>query len=764
MIQAALPLLAALAPVVADLAEKFAPVLAQLAGTLGKALMPIITALLPVAQTVGTVIIGLVRAVLPLLKPLGDLIAVIIKAFAPIIQSIGAALVPLIAALVQGLMPIVVALVPVVQMLGQFLGALAPIFPMLIQALLPLIPPITQLATALLGLVVQVLTPLMPLITELAGLFATVLAGAINILVPVITTVIGWITTFVQAMSDAVNLIVGFFQYLYDTLVGHSIIPDLVHAIISWFTSLWTSTKQIFTTLKNWVVATWTSLWDGARSKWDNFYSGFKSAVSGAWSWLKSSLSGLRDSITGTWSSLWNGAKNTVSSIFSTINSKISSFGSGMKNAFTALKNALGTIWNGIESKISSPVKWVVNTVYNNGIRKMWNTIAGKISSSLSLPAISLGFNRGGVVPGSGNSDTVPAMLTPGERILSKQQVAQLGGHRGIDAMLGQDHPTKTGGNPTRQQERRREQAGQPGAQYFASGGIVGSITSGIGGAISGAFGWAKDLVVGGLKAAAEKALSSLVKPLINRIPGGGFGSLLKGLANNTVNSMLGYLGNEDKKAMGGPAVQRALAWAKSQGGLPYQWAGNGNPSWDCSGFMSAIESVIRGEKPHRRWATGSFPPGTSGWVRNLKSPFMIGITNAGVGHTAGTLAGVNVESSGGLGVHYGKTARGYNDPLFTSQWGFAPAAKYDSGGLLQPGATMAVNATRRPERILTPQQNTAFEQLANGAQAGGSITIENITVSGTFDFSTPNARRNAANALVKEMKEALRRFDRERA
>jgi hypothetical protein len=182
---------------------------------------------------------------------------------------------------------------------------------------------------------------------------------------------------------------------------------------------------------------------------------------------------------------------------------------------------------------------------------------------------------------------------------------------------------------------------------------------------------------------------------------------------------------------------------------------------------MSAIESVIRGEKPHRRWATGAFVGnnGPAGWVRNLKSPFMIGITNAGVGHTAGTLAGVNVESSGGLGVHYGKSARGYNDSLFTSQWGFAPAAKYDSGGLLQPGATMAVNATRRPERILDPQQTAMFEQLVSGSRGGGgSVTIENITVSGTFDFSSRSARRQAAQELVAEMKEALRTYDRERA
>jgi phage-related protein len=765
VIEAILPLLAALAPVVTELATKFGPILADLFQTLGKALGPIIDALLPIISDIGTIIIGLVQAVLPLLKPLGDFVGAIVAALGPVIGAIGSALVPVIAALAQGLAPVVTALVPVVQMFGQMLGQLAPLFPALFQALLPLIPPLTQLAVAIVGLVFQALMPLMPVIVKVAQMLTTVLAGAITTLVPGITMVIDWLTKFTTAVTNVVKWIVGSFQGMYDTLVGHSIIPDLVNAIISWFTSLWTKTKEIFGALKKWVIDTWNSLWNSARSKWDSFWSGLSGALGNAKTSVLNWVSGLKTSLTNTWSSMWTSVRNTLTSTFTTINTKISGFASGMKTAFTNLRNSLGTIWDGVRAKISAPVKFVVGTVYNNGIRKMWNSIAGKVNSKITLPAIGLGFNRGGVVPGTGNSDTVPAMLTPGERILSKQQVTKLGGHRGVDAMLGQDRPTKTGGNPSRQQERTRYQGG---TQHFAGGGIVGNVTSAIGGAISGAASWAKDIVIGGLKSAAQKALSSLVRPLINRIPGGNnIGGLMKDTSNKAVDSMLSWFTNEDKKAVGGPAVQKALSWVKTQNGLPYQWAGNGNPSWDCSGLMSAIESVIRGEKPHRRWATGSFVGnnGPAGWVRNLNSPFMIGITNAGVGHTAGTLAGLNVESSGGAGVHMGKSARGYNNSLFTSRWGFAPAAKYDSGGLLQPGATMAVNATRKPERILDPQQSALFEQLVNGGSHGGasSVTIENITISGTFDFATPAARREAANALVTEMKEAIRKSDRSR-
>ena len=763
VIQAALPLLAALAPVVTELAEKFGPVLAELAGALGKALMPIIDALLPIVSDIGDILVGLVRAVMPLLQPIGTLLAAIVTALAPVFTAIGSALVPLVATLAQGLAPIVGALVPVVQILGEFIAQLAPVLAQVTLALLPLLPPIAELAVSLLNLAMQVIGPLLPLITRLATSIATVLAGAIGILVPVITTVIGWITNLSDAVASVVKWIVDKFTWLYDVLVGHSIIPDLVKAIISWFTSLWTKTREIFNQLKQGIVDRWNALWKAASDRWSSFWNGLRTALGNAKTSVLNWVSGLKTSFVNTWNSLWNAAVSKTTSIFTTLRGKISDFKTSMLNSVKALRDGIGSLWSGIQSKFASPVKWVISHVYNNGLRKMWNSIAGKINSKITLNPIPLNFNRGGVVPGTGNSDTVPAMLTPGERILSKAQVAKLGGHRGIDAILGQDRPTKTGGNPSRQEERQRYQGG---TQHFVDGGIVGKVTGAIGGAVGSVASWAKDVVVGGLKAAAQKALSALVRPLIAQIPGGnaGIGGLLKGLSNKAVDGMLAWLGNEDKKAVGGPAVQKALAWAKTQNGKPYQWAGNGNPSWDCSGFMSAIESVIRGERPHRRWATGAFPPGTSGWVRNLNSPFMVGITNAGVGHTAGTIAGVNVESRGGDGVIVGKRARSYKDSLFTSRWGFAPAAKYDEGGLLQPGATMAVNKTGRPERVLTPEQNAVFEQLVKGAGGGSSVTIENITISGTFDFSTPAARREAANALVAEMKEAIRLYDKARA
>ena len=65
------------------------------------------------------------------------------------------------------------------------------------------------------------------------------------------------------------------------------------------------------------------------------------------------------------------------------------------------------------------------------------------------------GFNKGGKVPGSGNKDTVPAMLTPGEFVMSKGAVDQIG----VDKL----------------KEMNAEGGGtnQPKMMKFAGGGVV---------------------------------------------------------------------------------------------------------------------------------------------------------------------------------------------------------------------------------------------------------------------------------------------------
>ncbi|MFI7707602.1 hypothetical protein [Nonomuraea sp. NPDC049480] len=165
----------------------------------------------------------------------------------------------------------------------------------------------------------------------------------------------------------------------------------------------------------------------------------------------------------------------------------------------------------------------------------------------------------------------------------------------------------------------------------------------------------------------------------------------------------------KDVAGVGGPGVQNALKWARRQHGKPYIWAGVGPRGWDCSGFMGSIMNVIKGKNPHRRmfttWSFGS-KGGPGGFVRNANSGFRVGVTDAGVGHMAGTLGGVNVESRGSRGVVVGSAARGANNGLFSRRYGLRLASggvmpwSFDNGGYLPEGTSLVHNGTGAPEPL----------------------------------------------------------------
>jgi hypothetical protein len=57
------------------------------------------------------------------------------------------------------------------------------------------------------------------------------------------------------------------------------------------------------------------------------------------------------------------------------------------------------------------------------------------------------GFNKGGYVPGTGNRDTVPAMLTPGEFVVRKSSVNKIGASK-LAKMNGYNRGTVGRGVP----------------------------------------------------------------------------------------------------------------------------------------------------------------------------------------------------------------------------------------------------------------------------------------------------------------------------
>jgi hypothetical protein len=410
-------------------------------------------------------------------------------------------------------------------------------------------------------------------------------------------------------------------------------------------------------------------------------------------------------------------------------------------SAFKTAKDYIGEQWSKVSALARKPIQYVVDVVYNNGVRGVWNKVASAFGAP-KLPKYT--FASGGVMPGYTPGRDVHKFLSPtggalelsgGEAIMRPEftravgsgfvgamnSIAKSRGEQGVKAALA----PVFGGNPATPTDTSLRYADGGVVQSFADGGIFGwiksaaSATLGAGSAVWNKIKEGASWLADSVEASARAGVKNVVNPLLSGFPGmdTGFGKMIRKVPDRIIDALFGYSKKADTKGaggIGGPRIAAATKWARTQNGLPYQWGGNGNPSWDCSGLVSAAESVIRGQKPHRRWATGSFSGRTAppGWVYHGNSAFKIGITNAGVGHTAGTLGKTNIESRGGDGVVIGSRARGYKDSLFNSWYGFQPG-KYDSGGYLQPGMNLAFNGTGRPEPVFTTQQANALTSLA---------------------------------------------------
>ncbi|MFF8829131.1 hypothetical protein [Streptomyces sp. NPDC015131] len=433
---------------------------------------------------------------------------------------------------------------------------------------------------------------------------------------------------------------------------------------------------------------------------------------------------------------LWDKA---IRPAFSSIQKGVAAVGRSFEDA----KNFIGRAWQKVEDLAKKPVKFIIEKVYNGGIVPTWNLVARAFGAPEIKKMDVSKWATGGVLPGYTPGKDVHRFYSPtggglelsgGEAIMRPEftravgsgfvstmnKIATSRGANGVKAALA----PALGGNPDTPVQR------------FADGGIFGWIGKKVAGAGSAVWegvkkgaNWLGDT----LEKSARAGVTEVVDPLLAKFPGAdtSIGKMIRRIPTKIIDSIFGFSKEADKRGagdiLGGPRIQAALKWAKTQNGLAYQWGGNGNPSWDCSGFMSAIESVIRGQKPHRRWSTHAFNGGTApGWVRNGASAFKVGITHAGVGHTAGTLGKTKVESRGGDGVVVGPRARGYNDKLFTSWYGFQPD-KYDSGGYLQPGLNLAYNGTGRPEPVFTTQQANALVTKAaapSGLQPGDALRL----------------------------------------
>lgn len=282
-------------------------------------------------------------------------------------------------------------------------------------------------------------------------------------------------------------------------------------------------------------------------------WSEFTAALVSAWNNVRHGLETGWNAITGAFGRGWNWVENNVINPFKSGLSKLG-------DAFHHMKDMAGRAFDSLKDAAATPVRWIVNVVYTNGIQKTWNGIAGAIGlNNLKLPDAH--FASGGIMPGyTPGRDTLLAQVSGGEAIMRPEFTRALG----ADNINALNAAARSGGVQ-----------GVRGLLGFANGGIVGAVTSFVGHAVS----TVAD-IISDPGAAVRKLIVNPIRSMLSGIGSGSFGTMLaqmpirvaEGLIDK-VKSFVGAGGASDYKAGSGvsqwtPQVLQALSML----GQPASW------------------------------------------------------------------------------------------------------------------------------------------------------------------------------------------------
>lgn len=595
VVSAVTPLLVPIAQLIAGIIQALTPALGPLLSiitllvqTLVGPLSDVVTTLTPAFKTIAGVIGGVVVALagpladlisglMPVITMLADIIAQVFAALEPFLQplmdligQVAAALAGALVGALAGLMDVIQPLIPVgVDLVRSVLGGLQPMLPqltsaivMLVQAFTPLFPVIAQVAGLLMRMGIDILKQLLPPVLQLVQAAVGLLVALVPILPPLVKIVALVLDLGIKVLSwllpplvSLAGLLVGAFAKALSTAI------TWLSSIVRWFSSVvtWVRVKlgPAFSWLNDRVIQpVWRAIRTAISWAWQNVIRPVFNAIRTGAQWVGDKFSWLnkrviqpvwgwiRDRISGVW-------RKGIKPAFDAIKKAVGKVGDSFRDA----KDAIGKAWNKIKGLTKKPIKWVIDVVYNKGVRGLWNT-AAKVLPIKKLPQFKpKGFARGGVLPGyqPRKRDDVLTPMRRGEGVLVPEVVRGIG-RRTIDRLNAAGN---RGGVPA---VRR--------AVGYAEGGVVGAhggIGDWFGGKIKqlgGLLGKAKDWVLGGI-ASAAKAAAKPVRDLISRIPGadGGWGSLIRSVPRGILASALDAIkGSEDSQMGGGQWIKPVAA------------------------------------------------------------------------------------------------------------------------------------------------------------------------------------------------------------
>ncbi|HST77291.1 MAG TPA: transglycosylase SLT domain-containing protein [Verrucomicrobiae bacterium] len=522
---------------------------------------------------------------------------------------------------------------------------------------------------------------------------------------------------FSTSWTNLWTTISNFFQTIWNAI--SSTAQSIWNAIAAFFTerwnvfsanwsNLWNTVSQFFTTIWNNISSTAQSIWNAIASFFTNAWNVLSNAWNTVWNAISTFFTNIWNGIKGQATTLWNAISSFFTGAWDAISTKWNQIWQGISDFFgrvwEGIKTTASSVWDGITGAVRTGVNNVIGVI--NTLKNGLNVVL----KFLLIPVIPdiPGFATGGVLP-----DEVQ-MLAGGGSVGAGFKT------NGPRAIVGEGNPRYPEYViPTDPQHRSNAVAlhQEAGTQLLAGGGVVGGggyNPYGGGGGSSSVAAQTQTAQKQGLSTDPLGDVTGAISSAMKAFAAGPIGEIGKAVATKIGDAV-------KKKITDALAAAAAAIIGGSPGGGAAQWAPVilrvlaelGQPA----SLLAAVERRINfesGGNPNAINLTDSNARAghpSQGLMQTIPSTFAayagpyvgLGITNP----LANIYAGLN------YALHrYGSIAA--IDPLNRP-------SGYDSGGLLMPGMTLAINKTRKPERILDADQTAKFDSMVAGTVNGVS-------------------------------------------
>jgi TP901 family phage tail tape measure protein len=433
-------------------------------------------------------------------------------------------------------------------------------------------------------------------------------------------------------------------------------------AVVLLFKIFWDTLVLAFDLFLDLMTGHWHTAWVDIESYGKQVWNAIGAFLGTAWHAIATAADSVGRILESTWDGVWGAIRQGVVSVWDEIQSYLKGIWGDIETGTKGVVSGLKTIWKGIQGAFADPVNWVIQYVYDDGIRSLWDTVMNAIGlSKLDLPHVNL-LSSGGLLGGFGGGDKVPALLEPGEAVVDKYRTKK---YSALFAAMG-----------------------VPG---FAGGGIIGNA-----------------LDIGKMMLAASTGNSTAFVNAMTGMAGGNSGAAgsLAAMASTLPVALMTHVVDSVWKSITGSAKT-----ASQGGGTTGPGGGSAAqnmalarqlmPAWGGGPFWSAWDMLWNRESG---WNQLAYNPSSGATGIPQALPYNKMPRSAWLPSQGGS-ANVHAQETWGIGYIQGR----YGNP--SNAWDHEIAfGWYDNGGPLHPGYTLAYNGTGHDEQVSTgkggPTQN----------------------------------------------------------